>query len=52
MSIPVLKKNYYLVYAPDLPNAQREKHTPEHMAHFAPLLQNGSIGESRSCEIC
>ncbi|RPD72160.1 hypothetical protein L226DRAFT_537291 [Lentinus tigrinus ALCF2SS1-7] len=44
MSIPAaLKKNYYLIQVPDLPNAQRAKHTPEHFAYFLPLMQSGRI---------
>ncbi|KAI0705314.1 hypothetical protein C8T65DRAFT_653010 [Cerioporus squamosus] len=43
MSVPTLKKNYYLINAPDLPNAQRAKHTPQHMVASAPLVQSGYI---------
>ncbi|RPD58152.1 hypothetical protein L227DRAFT_577503 [Lentinus tigrinus ALCF2SS1-6] len=47
MSIPAaLKKNYYLIQVPDLPNAQRAKHTPEHFAYFLPLMQSGRISAS------
>ncbi|KAI0753510.1 hypothetical protein C8Q80DRAFT_1095962 [Daedaleopsis nitida] len=41
MSAPL--KNYFLVYAPDLPNAQRAKHSPEHMKQNVPLVQSGCI---------
>ncbi|KAI0800383.1 hypothetical protein C8Q74DRAFT_1323925 [Fomes fomentarius] len=43
MSPPVSKnsKNYFLVNAPDIPNAQRAKHTPLHMQQNTPLLENG-----------
>ncbi|KAJ8454525.1 hypothetical protein ONZ51_g12975 [Trametes cubensis] len=41
--LPKLTKNYFLVYAPDLPNAQRAKHVPEHIVHNTPLIKNGII---------
>ncbi|TFK84856.1 hypothetical protein K466DRAFT_495826 [Polyporus arcularius HHB13444] len=43
MSVPALKKNYYLIHAPDIPNAQRAKHIAAHMATSAPLVQSGYI---------
>ncbi len=50
MSTPTLKKNYYLLRAPDLPNAQRAKHNAEHMAYWGPLMQSGGpIGASDPC---
>ncbi|KAI0705317.1 hypothetical protein C8T65DRAFT_577662 [Cerioporus squamosus] len=42
MSAPALKKNYYLIQVPDLPNAQRAKHNTEHMAYWGPLIQRVS----------
>ena len=44
--LPKLTKNYFLVYAPDLPNAQRAKHVPEHIVHNTPLIKNGIISKS------
>ncbi|KAI0333278.1 hypothetical protein GY45DRAFT_1319889 [Cubamyces sp. BRFM 1775] len=41
--LPKLKKNYFFVYAPDIPNAQRTKHIPEHMVQNTPLIKNGVI---------
>ncbi|EJF57247.1 hypothetical protein DICSQDRAFT_183295 [Dichomitus squalens LYAD-421 SS1] len=45
MSAPTLKKNYFLIVAPDLPgaNANRVKHTPEHLTYNRPLSENGYI---------
>ncbi|OJT01658.1 hypothetical protein TRAPUB_7916 [Trametes pubescens] len=40
-SAPTL--NYYHVYAQDLPDAQRAKHTEAHMAQNTPLIQSGVI---------
>ena len=46
MSTPkVTTKNVFFVHARDLPNAQREKHTPEHMKVNAPLLESGYVGQ-------
>ncbi len=42
-SAPTL--NYYHVYAQDLPDAQRAKHTEAHMAQNTPLIQSGVISE-------
>ncbi|RDX54422.1 hypothetical protein OH76DRAFT_1397713 [Lentinus brumalis] len=43
MSPPALRKNYYLVHAPDLPNAQRGKHTPKHVDYSLPLVKSGHM---------
>ncbi|KAL1945227.1 hypothetical protein VTO73DRAFT_2078 [Trametes versicolor] len=40
-SAPTL--NYYHVYAQDLPNAQRAKHTEAHLVQNTPLIQSGVI---------
>lgn len=42
-SAPTL--NYYHVYAHDLPDAQRAKHTEAHLAQNTPLIQSGVISE-------
>ncbi|OSC98784.1 hypothetical protein PYCCODRAFT_1417111 [Trametes coccinea BRFM310] len=40
---PTYKHNYFLVYIPDVPNAQRSKHHDAHIKHSLPLIQNGTI---------
>ncbi|KAH9888469.1 hypothetical protein C8Q73DRAFT_794226 [Cubamyces lactineus] len=44
--LPKLTKNYFFVYAPDVPNAQRAKHLAVHMVQNTPLLKDGTISES------
>ncbi|KAI0657661.1 hypothetical protein C8Q70DRAFT_1055448 [Cubamyces menziesii] len=41
--LPKFQYNYFLVYAPDVPNTQRLKHLPEHMVQNAPLFKDGTI---------
>ncbi|KAH9888468.1 hypothetical protein C8Q73DRAFT_710273 [Cubamyces lactineus] len=43
MSLGVAKHNFFLVYAPDKPDAQREKHFPAHMERGRQLWQSGVI---------
>ncbi|PIL32844.1 hypothetical protein GSI_04961 [Ganoderma sinense ZZ0214-1] len=45
MSVPTLKKNYFLVVAHDQPDAEarRTKHAQEHMAYNQPLIENGTL---------
>lgn len=45
MSASALTLNYYHVYAPDLPDAQRAKHTEAHLVQNTPLIQSGIISE-------
>ncbi|KAL7277533.1 hypothetical protein ACG7TL_008456 [Trametes sanguinea] len=40
---PALKHNYFLVYIPDIPNAQRPKYQDAHMKHSVQLIQDGTI---------
>ncbi|KAI0333280.1 hypothetical protein GY45DRAFT_1319893 [Cubamyces sp. BRFM 1775] len=43
MSLGVAKHNFFLVYAPDKPNAQRAKHIAVHMERGRQLWQSGII---------
>ena len=43
--LPKFQYNYFMVYAPDVPDTQRLKHLPEHMVQNAPLFKNGTISE-------
>ncbi|KAI9060452.1 hypothetical protein FKP32DRAFT_1687517 [Trametes sanguinea] len=40
---PTFKHNYFLVYIPDVPNAQRPKHHEAHVKHSMPLILDGTI---------
>ena len=46
MSIPILKKNYFLVVLHDQPDAwsNRAKHAQEHLAYNRPLTEKGLLG--------
>ncbi|RPD58140.1 hypothetical protein L226DRAFT_537303 [Lentinus tigrinus ALCF2SS1-7] len=35
--------SHFLIFAPDVPNAQREKYKPQHMEYNGPLFQSGYI---------
>ena len=50
MSMPILKKNYFLVAAHDRPDAwsNRVKHPQEHLAYNRPLTEKGFLGTSKS----
>ena len=44
----VTSKNFFLVIAPDVPNAQRAKHVAVHMEVSIPLIESGYIGKNFS----
>ena len=51
VSLPTLKKDYFLVIAPDLPGASANlaNHDPERQTYNASLLQKGYTGENTYC---